>query len=57
MAKKTNRQLIGFECTTCGSSNYVASKNKINVTEKLSMNKFCRQCGKVTSHKEKQKLK
>lgn len=57
MAKKTNRLLIGFQCTDCGSSNYVLSKNKINTTEKLSLNKFCRNCGKVTSHKEKQKLK
>jgi large subunit ribosomal protein L33 len=57
MAKKTNRQLIGFQCIECNSSNYVASRNKINVTEKISMNKFCRKCGKVTNHKEKQKLK
>jgi large subunit ribosomal protein L33 len=57
MAKKTNRLLIGFQCTECNSSNYVASRNKINVTDKISMNKFCRQCGKVTLHKEKQKLK
>ncbi len=57
MAKKTNRLLIGFQCNDCGSSNYVLSKNKINTTEKLTLNKLCRNCGKVTLHKEKQKLK
>ena len=57
MAKKTNRLLIGFQCITCGSSNYVGSRNKINVPDKISYKKFCKLCGKVTQHKEKQKLK
>ncbi|NBO36237.1 50S ribosomal protein L33 [bacterium] len=57
MAKKTNRLLIGFQCATCGSSNYVGSRNKINVPDKISYKKFCKLCGKVTQHKEKQKLK
>jgi large subunit ribosomal protein L33 len=57
MAKKTNRLLIGLQCSDCKSSNYVGSKNKINVPDKVFFNKFCAKCGKVTLHKEKQKLK
>ncbi len=57
MAKKTNRVLIGFQCSDCSSSNYVSSKNKMNVTEKINLKKFCKKCSKVTLHKEKSKLK
>ena len=57
MAKKTNRVLIGLQCSVCKSSNYVTSKNKINDAEKLTLNKYCRTCKKSTPHKEKQKLK
>ena len=57
MAKKTNRVLIGLQCSVCKSSNYTTSKNKINNAEKLEIKKYCRNCRKTTSHKEKQKLK
>lgn len=57
MAKKTNRVLIGLQCSVCKSSNYVTSKNKINDAEKLELKKYCRTCRKTTAHKEKQKLK
>ncbi|MFA5776317.1 MAG: 50S ribosomal protein L33 [Patescibacteria group bacterium] len=57
MAKKSNRVLIGLQCSVCKSSNYVTSKNKINDAEKLEIKKFCRKCRKTTAHKEKQKLK
>lgn len=57
MAKKSNRVLIGLQCSICKSSNYVTSKNKINDAEKLEIKKYCRNCRKTTAHKEKQKLK
>jgi len=57
MAKKTNRVLIGLQCSVCKSSNYVTSKNKINNAEKLEIKKYCKVCRKTTAHKEKQKLK
>ncbi|MEK7610867.1 MAG: 50S ribosomal protein L33 [Patescibacteria group bacterium] len=57
MAKKSARILLRFECPVCKSQNYTSEKNKINVTEKLLMKKFCPRCRKVTEHKEIQKLK
>lgn len=57
MAKKTNRILIGLQCSVCKSSNYVTTKNKINDPEKLVLKKYCKVCKKTTEHKEKAKLK
>ena len=57
MAKKGPRQLLGLVCSVCKRQNYVAEKNKINTPEKLSFNKFCKNCRKVTLHKETSKLK
>ena len=41
-----------MECSDCKDHNYVTSKNRTNVTEKLKLNKFCRPCGKHTEHAE-----
>lgn len=56
MAKKGNRIKIGLQCEVCGSQNYITSKNKINTTEALKPNKYCKVCKKRTKHKEKKKL-
>lgn len=54
---KTNRTLLGLVCEVCGRQNYVTEKNKINSTDKIVLNKFCKLCKKHTQHKEKPKLK
>ncbi|MBI2085961.1 50S ribosomal protein L33 [Candidatus Daviesbacteria bacterium] len=52
MAKKGNRQLFSFQCSTCKSKNYTATKNTVNIKEKLALSKFCKHCRKSTEHKE-----
>ncbi len=56
MAKKGQRILIALKCTVCKTQNYITEKNKLNSKEKLVLKKFCRQCRKVTDHKETEKL-
>ena len=54
MAKKGEaRERITLACTVCKDKNYRTEKNKRNTTERLEMNKFCKKCGKSTTHKEK----
>ena len=57
MAKKGQRQLIGFVCSICKKRNYISEKNKINTPEKLIIKKYCPRCRKATEHKETSKLK
>ena len=57
MAKKGPRQILGFICSVCKRQNYIAEKNKINTTEKITLNKYCKVCRKATPHKETAKLK
>lgn len=54
---KGPRQNFGLKCSVCGSFNYITSRNKLNTTEKLKLNKYCPKCRKVTAHKEVNKLK
>lgn len=59
---KGAREVVGLTCEVCKSQNYVTTRNKTNLqvkkdTQKLSIKKFCANCGKVTLHKEKSKLK
>ncbi len=56
MAKKGSRVLIGLTCSICKNQNYVVSKNKVNTTEALKLQKYCNKCKKRTEHKEKKKL-
>jgi len=56
MAKKGSRVLLGLVCEVCGKQNYVTEKNKVNTTESLKLQKYCNQCKKKTTHKEKKKL-
>ncbi len=63
MAKKGARELVAMVCEVCKSQNYVTERNKVNMQNskkegaKLILNKFCKVCKKVTSHKESSKLK
>ncbi len=62
MAKKGARELVAMVCSVCKSQNYITERNKVNMQTKsnetkLILNKFCKVCKKVTSHKETSKLK
>lgn len=52
--KMTKRQ-VRLECAECKNINYLTFKNAKNVTEKLTLNKFCNHCRKVTKHTETKK--
>ena len=41
-----------LKCPTCGNQNYVTSKNRANVTERLTLSKYCRHCRVHTPHEE-----
>lgn len=56
MAKKGSRILVGLTCEVCNRQNYVVEKNKVNTTTALKLMKYCKNCKKTTSHKEKKKL-
>ncbi|MDD4570301.1 MAG: 50S ribosomal protein L33 [Tepidanaerobacteraceae bacterium] len=43
---------IVLACTECKQRNYFTQKNKKNDPDRLELNKYCRRCGKHTSHKE-----
>jgi large subunit ribosomal protein L33 len=63
MAKKGAREIVAMVCTVCKSQNYVTERNKINLQNsakkvtKLELKKFCKNCRKITLHKETAKLK
>ena len=44
--------LIKLECADCKRVNYFSRKNKKTVKNRLTLAKFCRHCGKHTTHKE-----
>jgi len=50
-------KVLGLQCATCKTQNYVTAKNKLNAPEKVVLSKYCGVCNKHTEHKEKQKLK
>ena len=41
-----------LKCGDCGGQNYVTSKNRQNVAERLSLSKYCPVCRKHTKHDE-----
>ncbi|MBR3660474.1 MAG: 50S ribosomal protein L33 [Bacilli bacterium] len=53
MAKLGNRQRKTLVCTECNEENYRTEKNIKNTTDRLEISKFCKRCGKHTTHKEK----
>jgi large subunit ribosomal protein L33 len=52
MAKKGSRQIFNLQCSVCKNRNYLMSKNTTQIKEKLSFNKLCKNCKKVTEHSE-----
>lgn len=52
MAKSKLRVKVILECTVCGSRNYITEKNRNNTPGRLTLKKYCPQCGKHTLHKE-----
>ena len=53
MAKKGEaRQRITLKCTESRNESYRTEKNKKNTTDRLELNKFCKNCKKSTLHKE-----
>ena len=48
-------RLIKLACTNCKRINYWSSKNKRKVERKIELKKFCKWCGKKTTHKEVKK--
>ncbi len=53
MAKLGNRQRKTLVCCECNEENYRTEKNIKNTTDRLEISKFCKSCGKHTTHKEK----
>lgn len=56
MAKKEQRIKLAMVCQVCKAQNYITSKNKLNVKDKLLMKKYCKHCKKRTDHKESDKF-
>jgi len=55
MAKKGGgdvRIVINLACEECKRRNYTSYKNKRNDPDRLELHKYCRWCGKHTTHKE-----
>jgi large subunit ribosomal protein L33 len=50
--KKGKVQIAVMECPVCRRRNYRTGRNVVNVTTKLTLNKFCAGCRKHTAHKE-----
>ncbi len=46
------RENIVLQCTDCKGRNYVTTKNKKEMKDRLELSKFCRRCRKHTDHKE-----
>jgi len=46
------RDQITLACTECKQRNYMSTKNKKRTSGKLEFSKYCRFCGRHTSHKE-----
>ncbi|UTR12494.1 MULTISPECIES: 50S ribosomal protein L33 [Evansella] len=45
-------QKIVLACEQCKSRNYTTNKTEQNRTNRLHINKYCKTCGKHTTHKE-----
>jgi large subunit ribosomal protein L33 len=46
------RPKITLACQVCKHRNYITNKNRRNDPDRLSMKKFCPNCGKHTEHRE-----
>jgi len=54
---KGQRMMLGLTCSACKRQNYITSKNKTNVPDRLALKKYCKFCRKVTEHRESTKFK
>ncbi len=52
MAKKDVVLHVTLACSECGRRNYHTRRNRNNMREKLSLNKYCKWCRRHTLHKE-----
>ena len=43
---------VKLACSECKQRNYDTTKNKRNTTDRIELKKFCKFCGKHTSHRE-----
>jgi large subunit ribosomal protein L33 len=41
-----------LQCSVCKMQNYLTTKNRQNVSEKLTLKKHCRKCNAHTEHAE-----
>ena len=46
------RENVTLACTECKQRNYETEKNKRNNLDRIEKSKFCKFCGKHTTHKE-----
>jgi large subunit ribosomal protein L33 len=46
------RPKITLACQVCRHRNYITIKNRRNDPDRLTMKKFCPNCGKHTEHRE-----
>jgi large subunit ribosomal protein L33 len=52
MATTDIRPKITLACTVCKNRNYTTTKNKRNDPDRIELKKYCRWCGRHTSHRE-----
>ena len=46
------RDKITLACNECKRRNYMSTKSKRNTPDRLEVKKFCRWCGRHTTHRE-----
>lgn len=46
------RENVTIACTECKQRNYETTKNKRNNPDRIEVQKYCKFCGKHTTHKE-----
>ena len=51
----SQERLIKLACKDCKNTNYWSSKNKKLVERKIELKKWCKNCKKMTPHKEAKK--
>lgn len=49
------QDVITLVCTECKHENYISKKNKKNNPDRIELNKYCSNCNKVQTHREKKK--
>jgi large subunit ribosomal protein L33 len=52
MARGEVRIAVTLACEECKRRNYQSNKNRRNDPERIELRKYCRWCGRHTSHKE-----